>query len=140
MLLFMAFASAALGDEAAARVGLSCATSLELPTHGIMAAKAGTSGVVTAKIHIGEAGQVSDLQLSSDNRYLEGEVRVAIDLSKFAARCKRRVLELIFSFTLQDPPTDSIVPPAVRFLPPNRFELIFRRVKPNHESPAPKAK
>jgi len=102
-----------------------------------MAARAVTSGVVTAKIHIGDGGQVADLQLSSDNHYLAGEVHVAIELSKFAARCSGRVLELVFSFTLEDPPTDGIIPPAVRFLPPNRFELIFRRVRPNHQAPPP---
>ena len=54
-----------------------------------------------------------------------------MQLSQFAATCDSRTVEFVFGFTLQEPATDSIRPPGVRFLPPNRFELIFRRVKPN---------
>ena len=54
-----------------------------------------------------------------------------MNLSQFAARCEDRTIEFVFAFKLEDPPTDHIVPPAVRFVPPNRFELIFRRIKPD---------
>jgi hypothetical protein len=123
------------------RVDLSCVTSLELPTHGLLAAAAAESGTVDAEFYLDADGQVSKLELRGGNPGLRGEVRVAIELSKFAARCKGRQLKFIFAFTLEDPPTDSILPPAVRFVPPNRFELTFRRVKPNYDpgSPPPKS-
>ena len=47
-----------------------------------------------------------------------------------AAHCEDRTIEFVFAFKLEDPPTDHIVPAAVRFVPPNRFELVFRRIKP----------
>ena len=138
VLLVVCASSAALAQDAATTTDLSCVTSLKLPTHGFLAARAGTSGVVTAKIHIGDAGRVAELRFVSDNRYLQGEVQVAIELSTFAAQCDGRVLELVFSFTLEDPPADTIIPPAVQFLPPNRFALIFRRVKPSHDPGSPR--
>lgn len=79
---------------------------------------------------IGKKGQLSKLTLTGGNPGLRGEARVAMNLSRFAAKCQGRSLEFVFAFTLEDPPTDSIIPPGVRFVPPNRFELIFRRVKP----------
>ncbi len=84
-----------------------------------------------AVVKINKNGQVGSLDLFGDNKALRAEVEVAINLSKFDARCGGRVVEFIFAFTLEDPPTDNIVPPAVRFSPPNRFELTFRKVKPN---------
>ncbi len=115
--------------------GLRCVSSLELPTHGLFAARAPSSGTVSATFEVAPGGTVSKLQLSTEgppHDELGGEVRVALDGSRFAERCVGRHLTFVFSFTLQDdPPTDSILPPTVRFLPPNRFELVFRRVKPN---------
>ena len=112
---------------------LSCISSLELPTRGLLAAGAGTSGTVHAAAEIGKEGQLSKLRLTGGNPGLQGEVRVAMNLSQFAARCHDRTVECVFGFTLEDPPTDSIIPPGVRFVPPNRFELVFRRVKPSYD-------
>jgi hypothetical protein len=75
--------------------------------------------------------------LTGGNDALQAEVRVAVNLSRFKPECKGRKIEIVYVFTLQDPPTDTVIPPAVRFVPPNRFELTFRRVKPNPEPPAP---
>ena len=111
---------------------LSCVTSLELPTRGLLAA-AGESGVVNAVIQIGTDGRLSHLELIGGNRLLRGEVRVAMNLSKFAAGCDGRTIEFVFAFTIASPPADSIRPPGVRFLPPNRFELVFQRVKPIYD-------
>jgi hypothetical protein len=108
----------------------SCVKSLKLPTSGLFAARAGTSGTVHATIRIGEDGQLDKIDLTDGNRILQAEVRVAMNLSKFDVRCKGQSVEFIFAFTLEDPPIDNIVPPAVSFVPPNRFELTFRRVKP----------
>jgi len=66
----------------------------------------------------------------------KSEVRVALELSQFDTTCRGRVIAIVFDFTIEDPPTDSIVPPGVKFVPPNRFELVFRRVKANFD-PAP---
>ncbi len=79
------------------------------------------------------------MQFTSDDPALEREVQIALNLSKFKKSCAGRKFELVFSFELADPPADSVLPPDVRFLPPNRFELVFRRVKPNIDpaSPAP---
>ena len=119
-------------------VDLSCVSSLELPTRGLLAAGAWSSGTILALGQIGKRGQLSKLQLRGGNRGLQGEVRVAMSLSQFNARCEGRTVEFAFAFTLEDPPTDNIVPPVVRFVPPNRFELIFRRVKPSYD-PVPAA-
>jgi hypothetical protein len=119
------------GQTRIAAADHSCVKSLELPTRGLLAARAGTSGTVHATGRIGEDGQLDKLDLTDANRILQGEVRVAMNLSKFDARCKGQSVEFIFAFTLEGPATDYIIPPAVRFAPPNRFELTFRRVKPN---------
>lgn len=118
------------GQKPASNVDLSCVDYLELPTRGLIAAGAGSSGVVHAVARIGADGKLSDLRLDGGNRGLRGEVRVAMNLSKFAAKCLDRTMDFVFAFTLEDPPTDSIIPPGVRFVPPNRFELVFRKVKP----------
>jgi hypothetical protein len=125
-------------------VDLSCVDSLELPTRGLLAAGAGSSGVVHAAAGIGKDGKLSNLRMDGGNRGLRGEVRVAMNLSKFAAKCRDRTIDFVFAFTLEDPPTDSIIPPGVSFVPPNRFELVFRKVKPSldiappREPPSPK--
>jgi hypothetical protein len=117
-------------QDPGSRFDFSCIDFLELPTRGLLAAGAGTSGTVRAVAKIGKKGQLSKLTLTGGNRGLQGEVRVAMNLSRFAGKCQGRSVEFVFAFTLEDPPTDSIIPPGVRFVPPNRFELIFRRVKP----------
>jgi hypothetical protein len=109
----------------------SCVKSLQLPTQGLFAARAGVSGNVRALVQIGKNGQVGKVDLTGPNRILQAEVQVAMSLSEFESGCEGESLEFIFIFTLQDPPTDNILPPAVRFVPPNKFELTFRRVKPN---------
>lgn len=119
---------------------LVCTTSLMLPTHGILAATATASGVVTTEGKIAVDGEIADLEIHGGDLALQSEVRIAMQLSKFAARCKGRKVRFIFSFTLQDPPTDSILPPEVHFLPPNRFELTFRRRKPNLDPAGPPPK
>jgi len=108
----------------------SCVRSLELPTRGLFAARAGTSGSVHVVVWIAKDGQVGKLDLTGANPILQAEVRVAMNLSKFDSRCEGQSLEFSFAFRLEAPPTDNIIPPAVQFIPPNRFELTFRRVKP----------
>jgi len=115
---------------------LSCIASLALPTTGAFAARAGTSGTVRATITIGKGGELAKLDLDGKNPVLNAEVRVAMNMSAFVARCEDRTIAILFSFTLKDPMTDYILPPAVRFVPPNRFELTFSRVKPITEMPA----
>ncbi len=117
------------GQTPASAADHSCVESLELPTRGLFAARAGASGEVYAVVRIGKEGQVDKLDLTGANRGLQAEVRVAMNLSKFDARCGGQSLDFIFAFTLEDPPTDNILAPGVRFVPPNRFELTFRRVK-----------
>ena len=126
------------GQEPTSEGQFSCVNFLELPTRGLLASGAGKSGVVRAVIDIGKDGTVSHLQLDGGNPGLRAEVRVAMELSKFAAKCHDRSVEFVFAFTLEDPPVDSIRPPAVRFVPPNRFELIFKRVKPDYYLAPPK--
>jgi hypothetical protein len=125
-------------QEPAADTDFSCISSLELPTRGLLAAGAGASGTVHVAAEIGKEGQLAKLTLTGGNPGLQGEVRVAMNLSRFAARCHYRTVGFVFAFTLQDPPTDSITPPGVRFVPPNRFELVFRRVKPSYDPAPPK--
>lgn len=131
------------GPARAQRVGqasdLACAVSLELPTRGLLAAGAGSSGVVEATLRIGDGGQPAEVKLTGGNGALQGEVRVALGLSTFAKECKGRDIQLVYSFELQDPPTDAIIPPAVRFVWPNRFEVVFRRVKPNIDPGRPRS-
>ena len=112
-------------------------SSLELPTHGLIAARAPRSGTVKAALQIGPGGALSNVEFTSDEPILEREVQVALNLSQFRKRCAGQRFEIVFSFELQDPPTDSILPPNVRFRPPNRFELVFRRVKPNFDPGSP---
>ena len=119
-----------LGQTRASAADRPCVKSLELPTRGLLAAGAGSSGTVVATVLIAKDGSVQRLDLTGGNRVLQGEVRVAIGLSKFDSVCQGQNVEFIFAFTLEDPPTDAIIPPAVQFLPPNRFELTFRRLKP----------
>jgi hypothetical protein len=120
------------GQDPESDTQFSCVNTLELPTRGLLASGAGNSGVVHAVADIGKDGKVAHLQLNGGNPGLQAEVRVAMDLSKFATKCHGRALEFVFAFTLEDPPIDSLRPPAVRFVPPNRFELVFKRVKPDH--------
>lgn len=133
------FAARAQARES--RVDLSCVTALELPTHGLLAARAPRSGTVHATIEIGPGGDISRINFASDSPTLEGEVRVALNLSRFSQHCAGRSVDFVFSFTLEDPPTDYILPPSTRFVPPNRFEFIFRRVKasvdPSSSKPKP---
>lgn len=137
LVCLFACSSIAQAQKPESRVDLSCIGSLELPTHGLLAARAPHSGIVVATIKIGSGGALSKVKLAGDSPILEGEVRVALDNSSFTSRCAGRTLEFVFAFTLEDPPTDSILPPAARFLPPNRFEFVFRRVKPNLDSASP---
>jgi len=142
-LLFWCLASAGVAQRPASNLkdpNLSCITALELPTRGLSATGARASGTVNAEIHIGSRGEVSRLDLRGGEPALQGEVQVAIGLSEFSDRCAGQTVELVFAFTLENPPTSSIIPPGVRFLPPNRFELIFRRRRPNiEEAPPPPA-
>jgi hypothetical protein len=55
----------------------SCVESLELPTRGLFAARAGASGEVHAVVRIGKDGQVDKLDLTGANQGLQAEVRVA---------------------------------------------------------------
>lgn len=126
-------------QEPTADPDLSCFSSLELPTRGLFAAGAGTSGSVIAAAEIGRGGKLSKLRLTGGNPGLQGEVRVAMNLSQFAAKCHGQTVKVVFGFILEDPPIDHIIPPGVRFVPPNRFELVFRRVKPSYD-PAPSSK
>jgi hypothetical protein len=114
---------------------LSCVLSLHLPTD-IDAAKSQQSGIVTVQIRR-VAPNVVDINLFGGNAALQNDVRAAMRLSLFAGRCKNQDT-FIFAFTFLDPPTGSILPPSVAFLPPNWFELTFRRRKPisNAASPA----
>jgi len=134
--LCAAIAAVLRAQTPATDTDLSCFTSLLLPTTGAFAARAGASGIVQARFAIGKQGELSSLDISGENPVLNAEVRVALSLSQAAARCENRTVQLVFAFTLKDPMSDDILPPAVRFVPPNRFELTFRRVKPNIE-PAP---
>lgn len=125
------------GSESA---DFSCVNSLELPTRGLFAARAPGSGSVRAMVTIGKEGTLSKMQFTTDGpapQVLEAEVRVALDSSRFEQRCSGRTLEFVFSFRVEDPPTDFILPPAVRFQPPNHFELVFRRVKANLDPTPP---
>jgi hypothetical protein len=126
------------GQKPLSNVDLSCVDSLELPTRGLLAAGAGHSGVVHAVARIGNEGRLSSLRLEGGNPGLRGEVRVAMNLSRFATKCRDRTMEFVFAFTLEGPPNDSILPPGVRFVPPNRFELVFRQIKPNYDPAPPK--
>jgi hypothetical protein len=137
VVLGILLSGAGYGDCAETQRGLSCVQFLELPTRGLFAARAGDSGTVHASIQIGNDGGLSKLDLSGGNPGLQAEVRVAMNLSQFAEACKGSTVEFVFAFTLKDPPTDSIAPPGVRFIPPNRFEFVFLRVRKNLELPAP---
>lgn len=125
-----AISSVSRAQGADARFDLSCVSSLELPTRGLLATMAEDSGTVSVSIEIGGAGRLSKLNVTGGNPALQGEARVAMNLSRFATACSGRTLEFKFTFKLENPPTDHIIPPGVRFLPPNHFELIFRRLKP----------
>lgn len=131
LLHLVAFCAPAFGQAGRQSGDLFCVSSLELPTHGLLAARAPRSGIVKALVLIGPRGIPSDVFFTSDDTALEREVQIAINLSRFKRSCQGRKVELVFSFELTEPATDSILPPEVRFLPPNRFELIFRRVKSN---------
>src|SRR6266540_3045349 len=100
---------------------LSCIESLEFPTGGLLSSRAGTSGTVEVAVEIGKNGK-PQIRLTGDNQLLKSEVNVAMALSRFAVRCEGRIVRLSFKFVLHDPPADNLMPPAVRFLPPNRFE------------------
>jgi hypothetical protein len=116
---------------------LGCVKSLEVPTRGLFAARAGVSGTVEVAVEVGKDGQPEKWGLMGDNQILKGEAQVAVSLSRFLPACEGRMVKIVFAFTLEDPPSDSILPPAVRFIPPNRFELTFRRVKPNLDPASP---
>lgn len=115
---------------------LSCIESLELPTKGLLAARAQTSGVVRATISLGKEQKPDKVDLSGSDNLLTNEVRVAINLSRFSNHCAGRTLVLVFAFNLEEPAVDTVMPPAVRFKPPNRFEIDVRRVNGNID-PAP---
>lgn len=134
--LSVALSSLLSGQEPGLDRRLSCVASLELPTQGLFAARAATSGTVTAVISLDAGGRLAALKLTGNDEFLKGEVGVSLSGSRFTPKCRHRSVEVIYSFTLEDPATDLIIPPAVRFVPPNRFELTFRRVKPNVD-PAP---
>src|SRR5882724_993393 len=124
--LSIALSSLLPGQGPALDRNLSCVASLELPTQGLFAARAATSGTVTALIRLDSSGRLAALQLTGSDEFLKADVSVSLNLSRFTTRCGNRNVEVIYSFTLEDPATDWIIPPAVRFAPPNRFELTFR--------------
>lgn len=111
----------------------SCTKSLELPTKGLFAAGAKTSGTIEAVVRISKDGLVDQLHLTGRDPDLQAEVRAVMSLSKFDSRCVGQSLKFVFAFTVEDPATDNIIPPRVQFMPPNRFQLTFRRVKPNFD-------
>src|SRR4051812_16754344 len=80
---------------------LSCVDYLELPTRGLIAASAPASGTVRAVAKIDAKGQSSQLKLTGGNFALQGEVRVAMNSSRFSATCNGRLVEFIFGFTLE---------------------------------------
>jgi hypothetical protein len=140
LLLAHAFMATLLAGRAPTQTfDMSCIVSLELPTTGLLAPRAEDSGTVRAVVHIGEAGHPSKVDLMGGNKGLQGDVQVAMKLSDFAPDCEGRTLEFVFAFTLEGPPTHTRIPPGVTFKPPNRFDLVFRRLKPNIEHPPPPA-
>jgi hypothetical protein len=131
-------ASAAMPQQRSSIFDPSCIESLELPTRGLLAARSPTSGTVRAEVHIGDQGRTEKLVLTGGNPFLEGEVHVALKGSRFAPRCQGRKLEFVFGFTMEEPARYDLIPPAVRFIPPNRFELIFKRLKPHFDHTGPR--
>jgi hypothetical protein len=113
---------------------LSCVLSLHLPTD-IDATKAEQSGVVTVQIRR-LAPDAVDISVSGGSPALQSDVRASMALSHFTGRCKDPE-EYIFAFSFLDPQTDSLLPPSVSFLPPNRFEMTFRRRKPISNAASP---
>ena len=139
-LLAGALAIGSYAQTTAPETDLSCVSSLHLPTVGFFAAGAGTSGTVEAVIHIAENDQPATVELSGGNPGLRGEVQVAMDLSHFKDSCPGRTVRIVFAFTLEDPAVDAILPPLVRFIPPNRFELTFQKRKPSLDPASPPRK
>jgi hypothetical protein len=137
MFMLLALLPAVLSAQPDPVKDLSCFDVLELPTPGFFAAGAPASGTVEVRAYIGAGGAISKLELAGESVALKAEVNVAMQLSHFAPRCSGRTISVVFAFTLEDPPSDSIIPPIARFRPPNRFELTFRRVKPNIDPGSP---
>src|SRR5689334_14616059 len=105
--LSLVFDGLFLGQERTLDRSLSCVASLELPTQGLLAARARSSGTVTALVRVGGEGHSSALELTGVDDLLKGEVRVALNLSRFAPECRGRSVQIVYAFTLEDPPTDS---------------------------------
>ncbi len=75
------------------------------------------------------------LDLSGGNDTLRREVKVAVTLSRFKPECRGQSVRIVFAFTLEAPVSYEIRPPAVRYVPPDRFELTFKRAKAVIEPP-----
>jgi len=116
---------------------LGCVGALELPTRSILSARAVTSGTVIVTVQVGIDGKAAQIDMLGESAALKGEVQVAMTLSTFLPKCAGKKLELVFAFKLEDPPSESILPPGVRYMPPNRFELIVRKVKANQDAAVP---
>ena len=116
---------------------LGCVGALELPTRSILSSRAVTSGTVIVTVQVGIDGKAAQIDMLGESAALKGEVQVAMTLSTFLPKCAGKKLELVFAFKLEDPPSESILPPGVRYMPPNRFELIVRKVKANQDAAVP---
>jgi hypothetical protein len=132
-------AQPAPGKTLPPRASLSCVQSLFLPTTGRLAAHASGSGRVRATVTIGPKGDAVHLDTDGGDNFLKAEVMVAVEQSQFRTQCAGKKVVFDFDFTIvEEYPTDDVAPPLVRFVPPNRFELAFRRVKPIIDMPPAK--
>jgi len=117
---------------------LACVQTLALPTQGVFAPHASSSAAVRVMVTIGEGGRVKEAVLRGGDKILQAEVKAALELSEFRTDCASKTEEITFSFKLIDPPVSAMLPPAVRFIPPNTFEIVYRRIRPRVEWAVPR--
>lgn len=131
VLLLCIYWAISLGPQPSyAQDDFGCVESLVLPKTGIFAARAEGSGSVHALITVADSGGLKRLDMNGGDHALEGEVMMAMKASRFKPRCAGQMLSFVFDFTiLEENPSDHVFPPMIKVVPPNRFELTFRRVK-----------
>lgn len=114
--------------RAADATPLVCLASLPIPLMPQLVRVLGP-GEVKVLLKVANDGNISSVEVRSQNTGLAREVREILSGTQVSSRCRNRSLELIFAYTLRDVQSDD-ASPSVVWRSPNRFEIVVSRPRP----------
>lgn len=107
---------------------LHCIEDMEVPQKH--AAAAYTSGTVEASVIIGSDGKPELVKLQSGSKLLRNEVEFYLKYrTRYSTTCKGQQVSLYFTYAIEGELAEELSS-TVHFLPPNRFVIVSRPVRP----------